>query len=81
MIQQQAVAAILVAAAVCELSYFAVLLRCELWEGVVNFFVIGRLHGASGGSWVMLVQPPLKTKRHHVQRSVIHGAKVMIKFN
>ena len=62
MIQQQTVAAILVAAAVCELSYLAVLLRCELWEGAVNPFVVGRLHGASGGSWVMLVQPPLKAK-------------------
>ena len=54
-IQQQTVAAILVAAAVCELSYFAVLLWCELWEGAVNPFVVGRLHGASGGSvaiWV-----------------------------
>lgn len=54
-IQQQTVAAILVAAAVCELSYLAVLLRCELWEGAVNPFVVGRLHGASGGSvaiWV-----------------------------
>ena len=55
MIQQQTVAAILVAAAVWELLDFAVLLWCELWEGAVNPFVVGRLHGASGGSvaiWV-----------------------------
>ena len=49
---------ILVAAAVCELSYLAVLLRCELWEGTVSSFDVGRLHGASGGSLIMLVQPP-----------------------
>ena len=54
-IQKQTVAAILVAAAVCELSYLAVLLRCELWEGAVNSFNIGRLHGASGGSFAIWV--------------------------
>ena len=55
MIQQQTVAAILVAAAVCELSYFAVLLRCELWEGAVSSFDVGRLHGASGCSFAIWV--------------------------
>lgn len=44
-IQQQTVAAILVAAAVCELSYFAVLLRCELWEGAVIFLLLGDFMG------------------------------------
>ena len=54
-IQQQAVAAILVAAAVCELLDFAVLLRCELWEGAVNSFNIGRLHCVSSGSFAIWV--------------------------
>lgn len=55
MIQQQTVAAILVAAAVCELLDFAVLLRCELWEGAVNSFNIGSLHCFSGGSFAIWV--------------------------
>ncbi len=54
-IQKQTVAAILVAAAVCELSYLAVLLRCELWEGAVNSFNIGRLHCVSSGSFAIWV--------------------------
>ena len=63
MIQQQTVAVILVAATVCELSYLAVLFRRELWKGAVNFFVIGRLHGASGGSFAICVWPPLESKK------------------
>ena len=54
-IQQQAVAAILVAAAVCELLDFAVLLRCELWEGAVSSFGVGRLHCVSSGSFAIWV--------------------------
>ena len=44
-IQKQTVAVILVAAAVCELLDFAVLLRCELWEGAVIFLVLGDFMG------------------------------------